>query len=197
MPQHRPYRKRVRADAEARTRGRITHAAMTLHNEIGPARTTVAAIAARAGVSRPTVYKHFPDDAALLAACSSAYDAAHPAPDPSAWESVADPDRRASEGLLELYEYFEANEAMLANVLRDRDVIPALDALHREITDPWTSAMVDALARGRPVRGRERGELRALLRVAVDFFTWRTLANAGLDPRQASRLMARTLPPQR
>src|SRR3712207_6887531 len=48
----RPYRKRRRADQEEATRLRITEAAVDLHGSIGPARTTISAVAQRAGVDR-------------------------------------------------------------------------------------------------------------------------------------------------
>ena len=53
---------------------------MKLHEEVGPARTTVAAIAARAGVSRPTVYNQFPDDRSLFDACSALFRGLNPSP---------------------------------------------------------------------------------------------------------------------
>jgi AcrR family transcriptional regulator len=46
----RKYELRKRADAMADTRRRITEAAVALHGSVGPARTTVAAIAEHAGV---------------------------------------------------------------------------------------------------------------------------------------------------
>ncbi len=166
---------------------------MALHGEVGPARTTVSEIAKRAGVSRPTVYSHFPGDAALLAACSTAWDAAHPAPDVARWAALRDPAERADVALGELYSFYAANATMLANVLRDRELVPALDALHREITDPWIDGMVDALAAGWGVRGHRRRELRAVLRLTVEFFTWRRLAAAGLAPAEAADLGARLI----
>ena len=59
-----------RAEQLEETRQRIVDATVALHEEVGPARTTVTAIAQRAGVSRPTVYNQFPDDRSLFAACS-------------------------------------------------------------------------------------------------------------------------------
>ena len=81
----RPYRKRKRAVSELETRQRITEAAVALHQTVGPARTSVKAIAERAGVDRATVYRHFPDDQALFNACTSHYYGRHPMPDPSRW----------------------------------------------------------------------------------------------------------------
>src|SRR5688572_8391494 len=90
----RPYRKRRRAELEEQTRLRITEAAMELHGSIGPARTTVSAVADRAGVQRATVYRHFPDEESLFAACSSHWTAQNPRPDLAAWAETEDPDQR-------------------------------------------------------------------------------------------------------
>ena len=64
------YRKVKRADEEQRTRARIVDAAEALHGSVGPAHATISAIADRAGVTRATVYRHFPDDETLFLACS-------------------------------------------------------------------------------------------------------------------------------
>ena len=53
---------RARQEAVDETRLRITEATMRLHETVGPAATTVSAIAEEAGVTRLTVYRHFPDD---------------------------------------------------------------------------------------------------------------------------------------
>ena len=51
-----------RAERLDETRQRIIDATVALHEDVGPACTTVTAIAQRAGVSRPTVYNQFPHD---------------------------------------------------------------------------------------------------------------------------------------
>ena len=57
----RTYRLGKRAEKQQETRRRIVEAAVDLHSTLGPARTTVAQIAERAGVQRHTYYAHFPD----------------------------------------------------------------------------------------------------------------------------------------
>ena len=74
----RPYRLRARAAAMDRTRERITHAAVELHGTIGPAATTMSAVAELAGVTRATLYRHFPNEEALFTACSTDWLAANP-----------------------------------------------------------------------------------------------------------------------
>ena len=105
----RAYRKRRRAEQEEETRLRITEAAVDLHGSVGPARTTVSAIAERAGVQRATVYRHFPDEEALFAACSSHWAALNPPPDPAVWAEIADPDQRLRGALAELYSWYGDN----------------------------------------------------------------------------------------
>ena len=48
--QPRTYQKKLRAEQQEETRQRIVEAMVALHREVGPARTTISAIAERAGV---------------------------------------------------------------------------------------------------------------------------------------------------
>lgn len=183
----RTYQKRARAAAEQETRQRITAAAVALHSTVGPARTTIAEIARRAGVSRVTVYSHFPDDAALLAACSSHWAERHPSPDVVAWAAIADEGERLRAALAELYAWYEANETMLANSERDAALVPALADLRARRTKPALEAMLGLLA---PAGD---GDRRALVAVALELRTWQTLAGRGLSSEQAARVMARAV----
>jgi len=81
----RTYRMTRRAELEAQTRLRITESTVALHGTVGPAHTSISAIAEHAGVRRSTVYRHFPDEAALFNACSAHWLAEHPTPDLAAW----------------------------------------------------------------------------------------------------------------
>ena len=78
----RTYRLKRRAERQNETRERIVEAAVDLHTTLGPARTSILAIAERAGVERPTVYRHFPTTESLLTACTAHHWAQQPAPDP-------------------------------------------------------------------------------------------------------------------
>jgi AcrR family transcriptional regulator len=181
----RSYEKRTRAAREAETRLRITEAAVRLHETLGPARTTVAELARRAGVSRVTVYNHFPDDASLLAACSAHWAERHPAPDPSSWRLVEDDADRLVLGLRELYEWYDANEAMLVNSERDAALVPALAELRARRTGPFREAMLAALT------PEARPERQALVAVALELRTWQALCRRGLSPGQSAELMSR------
>src|SRR5262245_60669432 len=73
----RKYELKRRAEDMAATHRRITEAAIELHGTVGPSRTTMSAVAERAGVERRTLYRHFPNEADLFAACSTHYFAAN------------------------------------------------------------------------------------------------------------------------
>src|ERR1700704_1062818 len=104
--QRRPYRKKRRAELQERTRRRITESAVELHGTLGPSRTSMSAVAARAGVRRSTLYRHFPDEAALFAACTAHWGEANPPPDLDGWASIAEPEERLRSGLADLYAYY-------------------------------------------------------------------------------------------
>ena len=90
---NRRYELKERARRKAETRERIVEATVALHTSIGPARTTISAVAERAGVERHTVYAHFPDDGSLLRACSAHWGARHPTPDFEQLGAIEDPVR--------------------------------------------------------------------------------------------------------
>lgn len=185
----RPYRKRRRAESEEQTRRRITEAAVELHGTIGPARTTVKAVADLAGVQRATVYRHFPDEFALFGACSAHWASQHPLPDLEAWTAIADPAERLRTALEELYGYYLAGEQMLENVTRDAPLVEALQPSVEPFM-AWLATATDALVRGRPERGRARDRVRAAIGHALAFGTWRSLARGqGLEQADAVRLM--------
>src|SRR4051794_26992262 len=183
--QKRTYRKTRRADLEAQTRRRITESAVALHEELGPARTSISAVAERAGVRRSTVYRHFPDDEALFSACSSHFRAANPPPDPGTWTTIADPPERTATALRALYAFYRRTEPMYTSLLRDEDLVPII---HRRLGDfyGYLRAIEDGLVAGRGLRGRTARRTRAALGHALAFPTWRSLAvEQGLDDREA------------
>src|SRR5690349_24996667 len=117
--QTRTYRMSRRADSQAETRRRITESAVALHGTLGPAHTTMSAVAEHAGVRRSTLYRHFPDEASLFKACSAHWSARNPLPDPASWAAIADPDERLERALTDLYAFYGSVEQMLANLIRD------------------------------------------------------------------------------
>lgn len=186
-PHRRPYRLRQRAERQDDTRRRIVQATVDLHRTIGPARTTISAVADLAGVQRHTVYRHFPDEGTLFKACAAHFLTSHPPPDPKAWAEIEDLQVRLRSGLLELYSYYSANEEMIASVLRDSAVMPVgggFRALH--------AAAFEALAAVRP-GGRPGTAFTTVLRFATDFRAWQALGPADLSPVAAAGLMSRLL----
>jgi AcrR family transcriptional regulator len=181
----RPYRLKARAAAMDRTRERITRAAVELHGTIGPAATTMSAVAERAGVTRATLYRHFANEETLFAACSADWLAANPRPDPARWAAIADPARRLRVALVELYAYNRSTEQMRANLLRD---IAALPAPIRSGIAAFPAAMVAVLDNGWP-EDRRAHLRRAAIAHAVAFETWRSLAKEGLTDEEAAELM--------
>jgi AcrR family transcriptional regulator len=187
----RPYRKRRRAELEAETRRRITESAVELHGSVGPSRTSVSAVAERAGVRRSTVYRHFPDEMALFDACSSHWAAANPPPDLTAWAAIRDPDERLAVALPELYAYYRRTEAMIANLLRDEDRMPVVKERFAAFHQFLTGAR-EVLLRGRGLRGRARRDVGASIGHALSFTTWRSLAREqDLDDEAVAALMCR------
>src|SRR3981081_164572 len=116
--QKRPYVKKRRAELEERTRQRITESAVELHGTLGPSGTSLSAVAEHAGVRRSTLYRHFPDEAALFAACTAHWSAANPPPDLGRWREIRDADDRLRVALEEIYAYYRRTERMLANLVR-------------------------------------------------------------------------------
>ena len=171
----------------ARTRERITHAAVELHGTIGPAATTMSAVAELAGVTRATLYRHFPNETALFTACSSDWLAANPRPDPVGWAAIADPVSRLGAALGELYAYYRSTEQMRSNLLRDIDVIPEK---FRPGIVAFPLTAVQVLEIGWP--GQPEAPLRhAAIGHAVGFETWRSLVKEGLTDQDAAELMVR------
>lgn len=187
----RPYRKKKRARQEQETRQRITEAAVELHRTLGPASSGVTDVARLAGVSRMTVYSHFPTETDLFIACSTHWANSHSFPDPSVWAGIDDPSVRLITALTELYRWYLSTEDMLDKVLRDASLVPAVAAVMNDLWWPYLRAIVDTLAPGWPGERADEGELTAALRLAVDFDTWRLLTGSGLGADRAADLVAR------
>ena len=182
----RPYRMQARAERQEDTRRRIAAAAASLHAEVGPARTTIAEVARRAGVQRPTVYNNFPTERELYAACQGHFLAEHPPPDPAPALALADPVARVRAALEPLYAWYRATEAMTGNVQRDRRLLPELDALLAGSADPASEALAQELTRGFGRHGHARTHTRALIRLALEFGTWQRLTADGLTDAAAA-----------
>jgi AcrR family transcriptional regulator len=179
MKEARRYEMKKRAEALEETRRRITEAAVALHRTVGPAATRITEVAERAGVQRATVYNHFPDEASLLTSCSAHWRSLHPTPDPAAWANVTDESELLRTALFELYNWYRETEPMTANVLRDAELIPALNRIVTKGLGGYLERVRQVLTEDRKLRGRRRARVEAAARIAIDFHTWRKLAHLG------------------
>jgi AcrR family transcriptional regulator len=187
MPNKRKYELKKRAEQMGETRMRITEAAIELHGSVGPSRTTLSAVAERAGVERRTLYRHFPNEADLFAACSAHYFTANPWPELGEWRSIRDPRQRLERALDELYAYYERTEPMFSNVLRDAEVVD----FARDAVAPLNAYLDEAakiLTAGRQVRGRRRQVVKGAVRHALAFSTWQSLSVNGIGRSDAVKL---------
>lgn len=177
----RKYELKERARRQAETRRRIVEAAVALHTNVGPARTTISAIADEADVERHTVYAHFPDERTLFRTCSAHWQATHPAPDFASLAAIEDPLQRLRRSLSEMYAWYEAVEPDLALFLRDGSLVPANAEVLGEFAGQLAD-FADAVARGWP----RRKLVRAAIGHALEFETWRSLVRRqGLSRSQA------------
>jgi AcrR family transcriptional regulator len=184
----RTYTLRRRAEQQAETRRRIVEAAVELHGSVGPALTTFSMVAERAGVQRHTLYAHFPDERSLNLACSGLTMERDPPPDGAPWRAIADRRERLGAGLRAIYGWYGRNAALAGCVLRDAEH----HALTREIAEmrlgPFMTTWREVL--GTKLSARQR----AVLQLALSFFTWRTLVReAGLKPAAAVDVMVRAI----
>ena len=182
MRNRRKYNQQLRAEQQLSTRQRIVDALVALHGEIGPARTSISAVAERAGVQRLTIYRHFADETAMLEACSAHYATLVPPPDATRWEHINDPAKRLRSALLSFYDYYARGEPMLTQVLRDAPEMPALTA----ILKPWNalmSAVKSELSEAWTAPHDRQRMLGALIGHALRFETW-------VSPVRAEQLQA-------
>lgn len=186
----RTYTLKRRAEQQGETRQRIVEAAVDLHSSVGPARTTLSMVAERAGVQRHTLYAHFPDERSLLLACSGLALSRDPLPDAGPWSAIADRQERLRTGLRAIYGWYRRNCELAACVLRDLEVHP----LTREVAEirmgPYFETYGKCLGAGLNARQR------AVLHLALGFFTWRSLVQeSGLKGDAAVDAMMKAIDP--
>jgi len=179
----RVYRKKLRAKQHEETRRRIVESAVALHESIGGEQATVTKIADRAGVSRVTVYRHFPDEQSLLQACTQHYLSANPPPDPSIWMSFSERKERLRAALTEIYGYHRRTERMMDRAFADSLSNEILAELLEPYFDFWNHVrdMLAAAWDGAPVA--------PIIGHSIDFRTWKTLVREqGMPEEQAVEL---------
>ena len=178
---------RRRAEQMDQTRQRIVEAAVALHGSIGLAATTMAAIADKAGVTRLTVYKHFPDQTVLIEACSACWLSRQQLPDPGAWSQIGDPVGRLRDGLADLYRFYRVGASMLTHVYRDFSSMPEAQQQALRHQDAHYR---DVLAAPFGGTGNQQRRTRAVIGHATSFWTWQSLcADQGLSDQEAVQVM--------
>ena len=125
---------------------------------------------------RSTVYRHFPDEEVLFAACSSHWRAANPPPDLHAWAAIEDPAARTETALRELYAFYGRTQAMYTSLLRDESLVPIIERLLRDFYG-FLRTIEDLLMAGRGLRGKTASRTRAAIGHALAFPTWRSLTH--------------------
>jgi AcrR family transcriptional regulator len=180
-----------RAELVDQTRQRIVEAAIALHTTVGPARTSISALAEEAGVTRLTVYRHFADEDELFAACRNHWAELHPAPDPLRWQRMPAGRDRVRQALEELYAWYRQHGEALFPIYRDMTAMPdSVQAAMRAAHDQAAGALVHGFG----ARGRARQRLYAAAGHVVSFWTWRSLAvDQGLPDSEAVEVAARFL----
>lgn len=170
-----------RARSVDETRRQITEAAVRLHTTVGPAETSIAAVAEEAGVTRLTVYRHFSDIDALFTACRAHWEAEHPIPDPSHWSGIDGLEARGRAALAAMYAWFADHADDLFPLYRDLSAMPAAT---RDGMRDDTRALADLLVGDDLPTGQAGRRLRAVARHLLDYRTWRSLAiDQELGPR--------------
>jgi AcrR family transcriptional regulator len=185
----RTYRMARRLEQLGATRQRIAEAAFELHSTVGPAQTTISAVADRAGVQRHTVYHHFPDMTSLIQACTEHGMRVTGIPTAASWRAIEEPSARLQHALAELYGYFGANARLLGNVTRDMPLTAHFGG--QEAFVDHMSELFSALAAGWPGGGDVQRLRMAAIGHAMSFETWRSLTGQGLADTEVVDLMLR------
>ena len=184
----RTYTLKRRAESQAETRQRIVDAAVDLHGELGPALTSMSAVAERAGVQRNTLYAHFPDERSLLLACSAASLERDPLPDAGEWRHLKKGEERLRAGLREIYGWYERNAQLAGCVLRDAE-------FHRPVQEIAALRYAPHFDLYEAILGVGlTAQQHAMLRLALNYFTWRNLVrDSGLKNEAAVSAMVQAI----
>lgn len=179
----RKYKKTKRAEQQEQTRDRIVEAIVSLHEELGPAKTSIKAVAERAGVQRLTVYRYFPDDLSLFRACTSHWLSYNPPPDSAEWQDIADAEQKTATALLAFYRYYRATETMWTGAYRDLEDVAALREVLKGFEDYIDMIRDDLLAHWK-LKGEAKQQLSITLRHCLRFSIWQSLKSEKLNDEQ-------------
>ncbi|MDQ6795700.1 MAG: TetR/AcrR family transcriptional regulator [Chloroflexota bacterium] len=185
----RTYRMARRLEHLEATRQRIAEAAFELHSTIGPAQTTISAVADRAGVQRHTVYRHFPNMTSLIQACTEHGMRVTRIPAAASWRAIKEPATRLEHALGELYAYYRPNARLLGNMIRDMPFMA--QAGGSEAFVEHMTELFAALAEGWPGEAGVQRMRMAVIGHAMSFETWQSLTGRGLSDSEVVDLMLR------
>lgn len=188
----RSYRLSARAESQAETHRRIVDAAVALHEKLGPAHTPLSAIAEEAGVTRLTLYRHFPDEAAMFAACTSHWGAQHPLPEAARWDGIKDPAARAAAALAVHYDYYARTRRMWFVAYRDVSLVKPIQPVLAQV-DAHLTALAETLSAAFRAKGAAHRNITVTLRHALGYATWTDLEARGLDTKGKVALVAQWL----
>lgn len=175
---------RRRQDVDT-TRRRIVDAAIRLHARQGAAGTRWDEIAAGAGVSRATVYHHFPSLEELIPACAKvAFDLAQvPGPEEAraAFAALPTTRERLDFFIRESCRCYAAGADWLRAAWRERDLVPAMGRavgrFHAALAVLLDAVLQDAAL---------SPERRAVIAALVDFPFWDALTSQGMTAEQVA-----------
>jgi hypothetical protein len=137
----------------------------------------------------PPSSAHFPDEAAILRACTAHWLADNPLPEHERWSGIGSFEDRVAAAIREVHAYWERTADDLAPIMADVGRVDALGqavAFWRERTGAWVAAVIG----DHRLRGRRRTRTEAALRLALALETWRSLTSSGLDRAEAVRLLS-------
>jgi len=181
----RKYQQKARADQARETRQQIVEATVKLHEELGPANTSIKAIAEEAGVQRLTVYRHFPDEEGLFEACTSHWLGQHP---PPLVTEAGDPEVSVEKTLLAVYRYYRQNERMWTGAYRDLEAVQALQAPMAQV-EAYFDGIRDALLAAWRPQADKKTTFSMTLRHALRFSTWQSLKTENLSEKKMVQLV--------
>lgn len=184
----RKYTKTRRAEQQDETRAKIVEATVILHEELGPANTSIKAIAEKAGVQRLTVYRHFPDDASLFEACTTHFLGLHPPPNMAEWAEIDNASERSHTALLSFYRYYRRTEKMWSAAYRDVDKIEALQGPMSQF-EAYIDQVSDDMVKAWNKTHNTKKQLRITLRHGLRFSTWQSLKNTKLKDEKIAELV--------
>lgn len=170
------------------TRNTIVEATVKLHEELGPAYTSIKAIAEEAGVQRLTVYRHFPDDASLFQACTSHWLAANPLPELPAQEKNNDSLVLIASTLVDVYRYYRKTERMWTVAYRDVDELKVMQAPMAGVDAYFDQIRDRLLATVKPIAANKK-QLSMTLGHCLRFSTWQSFNKEKLSDKKMVELV--------